>query len=63
LRHDCIFFSEDGVKHALENLWDLADENEMSVEELQEKLQQIADWISIVEKTVGESQPEWVRYY
>lgn len=63
LHHDSIFFPEDGVRHALESLWDLADENEMSVEELQEKLQQIADWISTVEKTVGESQPEWVGYY
>lgn len=63
LQHDCIFFPEDGVRHALENLWNLADENEMPVEELQEKLQQIADWISIVEKAVGENQPEWVGYY
>lgn len=63
LRQDHIFYPKEGVKYALENLWDLADENEMPVEELQEKLQQIADWISAVEKTVGKNQPEWVNYY
>lgn len=63
LHHDGIFFPEDGVRHALESLWNLADENEMHVKELQEKLQQIANWISIVEETVGKNQPEWVGYY
>lgn len=63
LRHDSIFFPKEGVMNALESLWDLADENEMSVAELQEKLQQIANWISTMEKTVGGSQPEWVGYY
>lgn len=63
LHHDNIFFPEEGVSHALENLWNLADENEIPVKELQDKLQQIADWISAVEKVVGENQPEWVGYY
>ncbi|WP_339171294.1 hypothetical protein NSQ55_03640 [Paenibacillus sp. FSL H7-0943] len=63
LHHDSIFFPEDGVKHALSNLWDDAEDGNLSLEELQVKLQQIADWISIVEKTVGENQPDWVNYY
>ncbi len=63
LNHDSIFFPEGAIKHALETLWCMADEEEMPVEELQEKLQQIASWISVMEKTVGEYQPEWVGYY
>lgn len=63
LEHDSIKFPEDGVKYALETLWDMADETEMSVDELQNKLQEIADWISAVEKVTGEYQPEWCMYY
>jgi hypothetical protein len=63
LRHDSIQFPEDGVKYALETLWDMADETEMLVVELQNKLQEIADWISAVEKVVGNYQPEWCNYY
>lgn len=63
LHHDSIFFPEEGVKYALEILWNEADEPGMSIEELQEKIQQIADWISNVEKNLGETQPEWVGYY
>jgi len=32
-------------------------------EELQEKLQQIEGWISSVEKAVEKNQPDWVNYY
>lgn len=63
LHHDCIFFPEDGVKHALNSLWEDAEEGNLTTEELQKKLQQIADWISSVEKAVGENQPDWVNYY
>lgn len=63
LHHDSIFFPEEAVKYAFCNLWEEADECCMTVEELQIKIQQIADWISSVEKVVGESQPEWVGYY
>ncbi|WP_196605400.1 hypothetical protein [Pectinatus haikarae] len=63
LNHDSIFYPEDGIKHALEVLWNEADETEMSIEELQNRLQQVADWISIIEKTLGENQPNWVNYY
>ena len=62
-QHDLIQFPEDGVKYALETLWDMADETEMTVDELQNKLQEIADWISAVEKVVGEYQPDWCGYY
>ena len=63
LYHDSIFFPEDGVKHALSCLWEEAEEGNLMLEELQKKLQQIADWISSVEKVVGENQPDWVNYY
>ncbi len=63
LHHDGVFFPEDGVKYALSNLWDDAEDGKVTPEELQEKLQQIADWISSVEKAVGENQPDWVNYY
>ena len=55
--------TEDGVKYALAELWNQAEEGEITFEELQIRLQQIADWISNVEKAVGEGQPEWVGYY
>jgi len=63
LHHDSIFFPEDGVKYALNNLWDDAEDGNLTPEELQKKLQQIAEWISSVEKVVGENQPDWVNYY
>lgn len=63
LHHDSIFFPEDGVKYALSNLWDDAEDGNITPEELQKKLQEIADWISSVEKAVGENQPDWVNYY
>jgi hypothetical protein len=63
LHHDSIFFPEDGVKYALNNLWETAEDGSLTPEELQNKLQQIADWISSVEKVVGENQPDWVNYY
>lgn len=63
LHHDYVFFPEDGVKYALSNLWDDAEDGNLTLEELQKKLQQIAEWISSVEKAVGENQPDWVNYY
>ena len=63
LSHDCVFFPEDGVRYAMKKLWEQADEGELSFEELQDRLQQIADWISHVEAAVGEAQPDWVGYY
>lgn len=63
LKHDSIQYPEEGIKYAFETLWELADETEMSVDELQTKLQEIADWISEIEKTVGRYQPDWCNYY
>lgn len=63
LHHDSVFYPEDGVKYALAELWNQAEEGEVTFEELQIRLQQIADWISTVEKAVGEGQAEWVGYY
>lgn len=63
LDHDSIFFPKEGVKYALSKLWEQAEDGELTLSELQERLQQVADWISIVEKAVGEGQPDWVGYY
>lgn len=63
LHHDSVFFPEEGVKYALSDLWELAEDGKLTLEDLQQKLQQIADWISSVEKAVGDNQPEWVNYY
>lgn len=63
LQHDSVFYPEEGVKYAMGQLWEEADEGELSIEQLQEKLQQIADWISTVERAVGQGQPDWVGYY
>lgn len=63
LHHDSVFFPEEAVKYAMQQLWEAADEGEIGLKELQNRLQQVADWISHVEKAVGEKQPEWVNYY
>ena len=63
LNHDSVFYPEDGVKYALTELWNQAEEGEVTFEELQIRLQQIADWVSTVERAVGEGQPEWIKYY
>ena len=62
LDHDSIFYPKEGVAYAMERLWEEADEGEIDFEELSKKLQQIADWISVVEKSIN-AQPEWVGYY
>jgi hypothetical protein len=62
-RQDGVFYPVDGVKHALETLWNDADSSEMSVEELQDRLQEVADWVSEVEKVTTNEQPSWVNYY
>jgi len=63
LKKDFVFFPEEGVKHAVKILWEEADKTKMSIEELQRKLQEIADWISDVEKNVVKKQPYWVNFY
>lgn len=63
LRHDSIFYPKDGVEFSLEILWEDADNGEINFEELQNRLQEIADWISDVEKSLRRKQPEWCNYY
>ncbi|WP_394189166.1 hypothetical protein [Paenisporosarcina quisquiliarum] len=63
LNQDSIQYPIDGVKYAFETLWEMADEQEMLVGELEEKLQEIANWISAIEKDVGLFQPNWCNYY
>jgi hypothetical protein len=62
LEHDSVFYPKDGIKFAMAELWEQADEGALTPKELQDKLQQIADWISVVERAVGEGQPDWVNY-
>ncbi|PAD21310.1 hypothetical protein [Terribacillus saccharophilus] len=63
LNQDSVQYPEDGVKYALSELWKEADSNEMSLEELQDKLHDIANWISEVEKATHDNQPSWCLYY
>lgn len=63
LEHDSVVYPKEGVQYALETLWNEADESEMNIEDLQYKLQQIADWISEVEKATHKYQPDWCGYY
>lgn len=63
LNHDYVFYPEDGVKHALEELWDLANGHDLPFDAMNKRMQEVADWISAVERIVGEKQPDWVNYY
>ncbi|MEE0028632.1 MAG: hypothetical protein U0I99_00440 [Dialister sp.] len=60
LKHDGVFFPEEDIKNAFSILWDDADRREMPISELKRKLQDIASWISNVEKAVKEHKPEWI---
>ena len=63
LDHDSVFYPKDGVEHAMAELWEQADAGNLEPEELQNRLQQVAEWISVVERAVGAGQPDWVGYY
>lgn len=63
LDHDSVAYPTEGVKYALEMLWNEADTTEMTVAELQKKLNEIALWIEQVEKVTHEYQPDWCGYY
>lgn len=63
LEHDSVFFPKDGVQYALRKLWDDADDGKIDIGELTKRMQELADWISAVERVVGETQPKWVDYY
>jgi hypothetical protein len=60
---DSIQVELDGVKYAFEVLWKMADETEMSVDELQTRLNEISDWLEQIEKAIKNAQPSWVGYY
>ena len=62
LNHDCIFYPKEGIEYAMLKLWDEANQGVLDVELLSERLQQVAEWISISEKSVY-AQPDWVYYY
>lgn len=47
-----------GFGDFLAHLWKQIDDEEIEKEEAQEKLQQLADWVTLCEK----GQPEWSEY-
>lgn len=63
LEHDSIQYPYDGVKNALETLWEEADSRSMSIKDLEDHLQDIGDWINAVERVTKNYQPKWIRYY
>lgn len=63
LRHDSVQYPKDGVRYALATLWEEADSTEMSITVLEKKLNEIAVWISEVEKATHKYQPSWCGYY
>lgn len=60
LNQDNVLYSEGDIKEAMQYLWNLADQQEMSTKELQEKLQSIADWISEIEMAREDHKPSWL---
>lgn len=63
LEHDSVFYPKKGVAFAMEKTWELADNGQLSLEELKERLQEIAIWISDVERNMRVKQPKWCNYY
>lgn len=63
LDHDSVCYPKEGIEYAFETLWQEADTTSMSVEELQSRIQDIAGWISEVEKATHQYQPDWCLYY
>lgn len=63
LEHDSVCYPKEGVEYAFETLWEEADTTSMSINELQNRIQNIADWISEVEKATHKYQPDWCLYY
>lgn len=63
LEHDSVCYPKDGIEYAFETLWEEADTTSMSIDELQHRVQDIADWISGVEKATHQYQPDWCLYY
>lgn len=63
LKHDSVCYPEEGLKYAMELLWNEADSTEMKMEELRRKISDIAEWINEVEKVTHQYQPEWCNYY
>lgn len=63
LEHDSIQYPYDGVKFALETLWEKADSSSMSTSDLEKQMQDIGDWINAVERATKHHQPKWINYY
>jgi len=59
LEQDIIFYPEYAVQEALEILWERADKTSGFLSNLQEQIQEIADWITETEKAKQEKKPSW----
>lgn len=60
LKNNNIFsLPEEGICFAFEKIWNLADNGYLSLEELKNKIQDIAIWISDVEKIIKNKKPKW----
>lgn len=63
LKQDGVAYPEAGLHYAMEILWEEADNTPMTIEVLQERLNDISKWIEMVEKATKEYQPSWCGYY
>ncbi len=48
-----------GLSMIMESLWDGANNENLTTQQIQEKLNEIAEWVSKCEK----SRPSWIPYY
>ncbi len=63
LEHDQVCYPVEGVKDAFRTLWDDADKNNINIEELQNRLDDISKWIKEIEIKTREYQPKWCGFY
>lgn len=54
-----IFLPEEGIYFAFNKIWNLADDGLLTLDELKTKIQDIAIWISDVEKIIRNKKPKW----
>ena len=62
LNNDKIYFPKEWIMEALEKLWDLADNGMIDLEELKNRINSLAIWISDIERNIRIKQPKWFKY-
>ena len=63
LEHDGVCYPKEGLNYALSYLWKQADTTNMTVDELQERINDISTWLKEVELATHTYQPSWCSYY